>query len=176
MGTRRDDTPLGAIFKGAMAGIVGTVAMDLVWYSRYRRDGGEQSMTDWEFSSELEGYEDAPAPAQVGKRLIEALFDTELDPETAAPMNNAVHWATGAGWGALHGIVNGSAAKPSALAGLVTGAVAWVTSYLALAPAGLYKPMWEYDAETLWNDLSAHLAFGIGTGFAYKLLASSTEE
>ncbi len=33
----------------------------------------------------------------------------------------------------------------------------WAASYAVLVPASLYKPVWEYDAEALWKDLSAHL-------------------
>jgi len=25
---------------------------------------------------------------------------------------------------------------------------------------GVYKPIWEYDARTIWQDLSAHLVYG----------------
>jgi hypothetical protein len=165
------DTPIGTIFKGVVAGAMGTVAMDLVWYLRYRSGGGDQSFGEWEFSAGLDDYDNAPAPAQVGKRVVEGLFDLKLDPTTAGAMNNVVHWGTGLGWGALHGIVNGSLKRPKALIGLLTGAGAWLTSYAALAPAGLYKPIWEYDAETLWKDLSAHLAFGAGVGLAYRVLS-----
>jgi hypothetical protein len=145
--------------------------MDLVWYTRYRSGGGDQTFAEWEFSAGLEGYDNAPAPAQVGKRVLEGLFDVKLDPATAGPMNNVVHWGTGLGWGALHGVVNGSMQRQRVLTGLLTGAGAWLTSYATLAPAGLYKPIWEYDIETLWKDLSAHLAFGAGVGLAYRVLS-----
>ena len=168
-------TPLGAVLKGVVAGIVGTLAMDLVWFTRYKKSGGDQGFIEWDLASDVEGYEQAPAPAQVGKRLVEGLLEKELDPKTAAPMTNVVHWATGAGWGVAHGITHGTMAKQSALGGLLTGAVAWGTSYATLAPMGLYKPMWEYDAETLWKDLSAHLVFGIATGIAFKLLSNSPD-
>lgn len=169
------ETPLGAITKGAVAGIVGTLAMDLLWYARYRRSGGDQSFIEWDLASGTEGYEDASAPAQVGRRVVEGLFQVELDPRTARPMTNVVHWATGAGWGTAHGIFHGSMATQSSLGGLATGAVAWGTSYATLAPIGLYKPIWEYDAGTLWKDLSAHLVFGLTTGIVFKLLSSSSD-
>jgi hypothetical protein len=35
---------------------------------------------------------------------------------------------------------------------------------------GRYKQIWEYDAKTLATDLSAHLAYGAGTGAAFSLL------
>lgn len=169
------ETPLSAIVKGALAGTVGTLAMDLVWFARYRGSGGDQSFLKWDLASGTEGYENASAPAQVGKRVVEGLFQVELDPRTARPMTNIVHWATGAGWGTAHGIVHGSMAKQGSLGGLLTGAVAWGTSYATLAPIGLYKPIWEYDAETLWKDLSAHLVFGLTTGLVFKLLTSSAD-
>jgi hypothetical protein len=42
-----------------------------------------------------------------------------------------------------------------------------------LAPAGVYKPMWEYPLDVLWKDLSAHLVFGLGTGLAFRALAAA---
>jgi hypothetical protein len=169
------ETPLGAIIKGAVAGIAGTLAMDLVWFGRYRKSGGDQSFVEWDLASGTDSYENASAPAQVGKRVVEGLLQVELDPKTARPMTNVVHWATGAGWGTVHGIVNGSMAKQSSLGGLLTGVGAWGTSYATLAPMGLYKPIWEYDAETLWKDLSAHLVFGLTTGIVFRLLSTSSD-
>jgi len=46
----------------------------------------------------------------------------------------------------------------------------WVSGYAMLAPMGLYKPLWQYDRVTLGHDLSAHLAYGLGTAVTYELL------
>jgi len=163
-------TPLAAVVGGAVGGTVGTMAMDLVWYRRYRRAGGEAGFSQWEFSTSVESYEEAAAPAKVGKRLIEGLFQTELPPETAGLVNNTVHWLTGMMWGTSHGIVAGSIPAPVLLLGPATGATAWAAAYSVLAPADLYQPIWEYDAETLWKDLSAHLVYGTVTAVAFRLL------
>lgn len=164
-------TPLGALRNGVLAGIVGTAAMDLLWYRRYKRDGGEDGLLDWEFSAGTESYEQVGAPAQVGKRLVEGFLQTELESSTARSMNNAVHWATGIGWGTLHGLLVASAREePRARYGLGTGALAWASSYALLAPAKLYKPMREYPASVLGKDLSAHLVYGLATGAAFRLL------
>ena len=37
-------TPLGAVGRGLAAGAVGTLAMDLLLYARYRRGGGKQHL------------------------------------------------------------------------------------------------------------------------------------
>ena len=99
--------------------------MDLVWFRRYRKGGGTDGFVDWEFSAGTKSYEDAPAPAQVGKRVVEGVFDTELAPESAALMNNAVHWATGMGWGALYSVVAGSTRSSHPGFGAVLGPTAW---------------------------------------------------
>jgi len=59
---------------------------------------------------------------------------------------------------------------PSASYGLPFGALVWASGYAVLPETGLYKPIWEYDAKTLATDLSAHLAYGAGTGAAFSLL------
>lgn len=166
-------SPLGSVVAGVVAGAVGTLAMDLVWYRRYRRGGGTDSFTEWEFSSEIDSYEQAAAPAQVGRRIIEGVFDVQLKPDTAGFTNNVVHWMTGLGWGAMHGLVIGSLPSAAPWYGLSTGTTAWLTSYVVLPLAKLYRPMWEYDSVTLGKDLSAHLTYGLSTGVAFRLLAGS---
>lgn len=168
--TNPKTTPLAAVIGGAVAGAAGTLAMDLVWYRRHRRAGGETGFYQWEFSTSVEGFEEAAAPAKVGKRLVEGLFRVELHPKAAGVVNNTVHWLTGMMWGTAHGIVAGSIPTSVLLVGPTTGATAWATAYTVLAPAGLYKPIWEYDTETLWRDLSAHLVYGTVTAVAFRLL------
>jgi hypothetical protein len=94
-------TPLGAVGAGAAAGAVGTIAMDLLWFARYRHNGGASGLVDWEFSAGLHDWNEAPAPAQVGRRLIEGFLQRELPAERARGVNNIVHWATGVGWGGV---------------------------------------------------------------------------
>ena len=83
-------SPMGAIAGGALAGAVGTVAMDLIWFARYCRGGGTSTFIDWEFARGLRDWEAAPAPAQVGKRLVEGFLQRELKPDLAAPMTNVM--------------------------------------------------------------------------------------
>ena len=71
---------------------------------------------------------------------------------------------------ALYGIVAGSLREPSPLYGLPFGAAVWAVGYAVLPEAGIYKPIWEYDARTLGEDLSAHLVFGVTTSVTYAAL------
>lgn len=163
-------TPLGAVLRGAVAGAVGTLAMDLLLYARYRRGHGESGFTDWEFSAGLNSWENAPAPAQFGKRVFEAIFQRELPAHRARFVNNVSHWATGVGSGAAFGLVGGSVPTRRTWHGLVFGTGVWLQSYAVLVPAKLYKPMREYDLKTLWEDLDAHLVYGVVTAKTFRVL------
>ena len=163
-------TPLGALGRGVLAGAAGTAAMDLLIYRRYRRDGGAQAWAEWEFSAGVEVWDGAAAPGQVGRRLVEGLFQLELAPRWARATNNVMHWGYGLAWGAQYGIVAGSARTLRRGYGLVLGPVVFASGYVVLPLAKLYKPIWDYDAETLAKDLSAHLLYGVVTAEAFRLL------
>jgi hypothetical protein len=57
------------------------------------------------------------------------------------------------------------------LLGVPFGAFVFATDYAVLPLGGFYKPIWEYDLKTLWDDLSAHLVFGTATAATFALLA-----
>jgi hypothetical protein len=166
-------TPLGTIVPGLAAGALGTLAMDLLWFARYQREGGNSTFTAWEFSSDVHSWDEAPAPAQVGKRLVEGLFGRELPAQRAALVNNITHWAYGMLAAAQYAIVAGSLSTPRIRHGLLFGATVWAVGYAVLPAAKLYKPIWEYDRQTLAKDLSAHLVYGLGTATAFRLLSAA---
>jgi hypothetical protein len=169
-------TPVGAIVRGLTAGALGTAAMDALLFARYRRGGGETSLGEWELSAGLSSWEQAPAPAQVGKRLVEGLFEVKLPPTRAPLVNNVTHWGFGMLSGAQYGIVASSLRRPRIRYGLPFGAIVWATGYVVLPAAKLYEPIWRYDAKTLANDLSAHLTYGLATAAGLRLLYGSRRQ
>ena len=162
-------TPLAAVVAGLLAGAVGTVALDTVHYVRHRRAGGKESPLAWEFAP-VDSWEKAPDPGQVAKRLVEGFTQRELPDRWAWLTSTVAHWSYGSAAGALYGIAAGSLRRPRPLYGLPFGAAVWAGGYVVLPEAGLYKPIWEYDAKTLAWDLGAHLAYGASTGTAFWLL------
>ena len=168
---RASMTPAGAIGRGLLAAALGTAAMDLLLFRRYKRDGGEDAFLAWELSSGLDSWEQAPAPAQVGKRLFEGLFQRELPADRAVLVNNLTHWGYGMLGGAQYGVLAGSIASPRIVYGLPFGASVWGASYIVLPLAHLYQPIWKYDIETLAKDLSAHLLYGLTTATAFEVLS-----
>lgn len=163
---------LGTLVKGALAGAIGTLAMDAVWFRRYRDGGGDQGFTDWEFATDTTSFEDAGAPGKVGQ-LVAGKAGVDLPDEAAGLTTNVVHWLTGVGYGIGHalsqrrrGVVPG---------GVLTGVGAFLSSYASLGALGIYEPIWEYDEDTLAKDLTAHLAFGLATAVAFRALEGSRD-
>jgi len=172
MRTPKQLTPLGAIASGTAAGLVGTACMDTVRFLRQRRSGGERNPLRWEFAP-VPTWQEAPDPGQVGKRLIEGFTQRELPDAAAWPVSTFMHWSYGAANGALYGVVVGSLRKPCGLYGVPFGALVWISDYITLPIAGLYKPIWKYDAKTLADDLGPHLAYGAGTGAVFLILGKA---
>lgn len=166
-------TPLGAVLRALAAGAVGTAAMDLLLFARYKRDGGDSKFLAWETSSGLSSWEQAPAPAQVGKRIIEGLFQRELPAERAVLVNNITHWAFGILSAVPYGVVVGSLPTRRVGYGLPFGAGVWAGGYVVLPAAKLYEPIWDYDRATLAKDLSAHLLYGLTTAAIFQLPSAS---
>jgi hypothetical protein len=161
-------TPLGAISRGLVAGAIGTAAMD-----GYQRLAGALRNSDSSSSDESNGPKDwskAPAPAQVGRRIIKGVFKRDVSADHIALLTNAVHWAYGISWGALYGILQASIRGNAMARGVAFGTGVWGTAYVVLPAMKLYKPMWEYPPKTLVVDLSYHLAYGIGVAGAYRVL------
>ena len=166
-------TPLRVGLRGLTAGVVGTTAMDLLWFHRYKRGGGEDRFIDWELSRGLAGWEDAGAPAQIGKRLFEGVFGQELSGERAGLVNDVMHWSYGLGWAVGYAAVaSWLPALPAPRSGIAFGALVWASDYVVLPLAKVYKPIWEYDARTLADDLSAHLLYGVATATTFRLLSA----
>jgi hypothetical protein len=163
-------TPLGAVVRGAVAGAVGTVAMDVFWYARYRNGGGEQEPLAWEFGGPSR-WDSVSAPAHVGRRLYKGFTQHPLDERWARLTNNVMHWGYAVAWGSALGVVAGSLPRKRLLEGPLFGASVWASSYVALPLAGLYKPIWKYSVGELGPDLAAHLIYGTVTDLAVRFMS-----
>ena len=131
--------------------------------ARYRRGGGESRLPRVGVLVRPGQLGRRPAPAQVGKRLVEGLVTRrELPPRRARLVNNVTHWGYGMFGGAQYGIVVGSLRTPRIRYGLPFGAGVWAAGYVVLPAAGLYRPIWEYDLRDPRRRISsAHLVFGL---------------
>jgi hypothetical protein len=159
---------------GAVAGAVGTGAMDLLQYQRYRRGGGKESLWQWEFGEAVTNWDEASAPGHVGQKL-ERLITRRTPPDNwARSTTNIVHWATGIGWGIQFGALAARTSRHPKFRGLAFGPVVCLSSYVLLPLVGVYEPIWKYDKRTLTDDLVAHLVFGISASASFAALSRKT--
>ena len=155
---------------GAVAGAVGTAAMDLLVYGRYRREGGKDSLWRWEFAGDISGWDDVSGPGQIGQKLERLVTGRPPPDRWARPTTNLVHWATGIGWGLQYGALASRTSRWPWGRALALGPAVWLAGYVVLPLAGVYKPIWDYDARTLGEDLSAHLVYGATTSAVFAAL------
>jgi hypothetical protein len=164
-------TPLGAVARGIAAGLVGTAAMT-AWQeisARLMRSEGSESRSS---QPPEDPWEQASAPAQVGRRILEGVFEKPVPAERIPLLTNVMHWVYGSGWGAVYGLIAGSVDRVPALrSGLLFGTGVWAMSYVQLVPMGIYEPPWSYSPSQLALDLSYHLAYGTGVGVGYSAVS-----
>lgn len=162
---------LGPLLRRATAGSIGTLAMDLLWYSRYRREDGASTFGDWEVTRDVRSWAEAPAPAQMGRKVLGAMTGRDVPLERAAALSNVMHWAYGVSWTVAYGaLVARLGTRRRLWHGPAFGAAIWCADYVTLPLAGVYEPIWKYDAPTLYADLTAHLVFGTAADGALRLL------
>src|SRR4051794_38113562 len=134
-------TPLRAVGLGLLAGVGGTAVMTAVQLLEQRLRGSS--------SEPPQSWDEAPAPAQVGKRVVEGVFQEHVDLDQAEPLTNAVHWLYGIGWGAAYGVLRASVdARPAPL-GAVFGAGVMGAGYTVLPAMKIYDAPWKYPLPTL---------------------------
>ena len=100
---------------------------------------------------------------------------THEDPPDAwaRAATNVVHWATGIGWGVQYGVLAARTSRRPVLRAVALGPAAWLSSYVLLPLIGVYRPIWEYDAKTLADDLGPHLVYGATTSAVRAVLTRS---
>ncbi|MCA1678522.1 MAG: DUF1440 domain-containing protein [Actinobacteria bacterium] len=175
---RTQPTPLGAVWSGLAAGLVGTAAMTSVQElsarlqaSQASEDPGRVEQGDGDKQQVAQDpWEHASMPAQVARRIIEGVFHGEVSPELIPMLTHGMHWAYGTAWGAVYGPIQATFPGRPLRRGLLFGTGVWVMAYVQLVPMGLYELPWRYSAKDLATELGFHLAYGAGVGFGYRLL------
>jgi hypothetical protein len=152
--SRSRTTPLGAVLKGLVAGAIGTAVMTAYQLAAAKAMGSGSSNV----------------PGEVGKRVLEGVFQREVSDEQVEKLTNPVHVIYGVSWGPLYGIVQSSLSRGSGRHGLAFGTAVWGASLVQLPAMKLAPPVWEMSPSSIALDLSYHLVYGIGVAAAYAAI------
>ena len=162
------------LIKGLVAGAAGTAAMTGHQKLRERlarRDAREEADgVTGEDSDQLDPWEAAPAPAQVGKRLLEGVFEWRVPPEAIPVLTHVMHWSYGTLWGGAFVVGRDSSRSRRLLLGPLFGLTVWGASYAQLVPLGIYEPPWRYPLGSLADELGYHITYGSTVALTYALV------
>lgn len=171
--TRTETSPLGVLARGVAAGLIGTACMTGLQEVMARRRRRARAMAGHAMDGG-DPWEHAPAPAQLGRRIVEGVFQREVPAERIPLFTNAVHWGFGTMMGGAYGLLQGTFAGRSLLRGPLFGLGIWAQSYATLVPLGLYQWPWHYRPGAIVKDVSYHLLYGTGTAAGYELLGRAS--
>jgi hypothetical protein len=166
---------LGAIATGIFAGAAGTAAMTAHQELRQRLGRANEQPQDPEQPSgdrsEPDRWQSAPAPAQVGKRVIEGFLGRPVPAKAIPVLTQVMHWSYGSAWGGVYAITRKSARGRIRLLGPLFGLGVWAVSYIQLVPLGIYEPPWSYPLSSIADEIGYHLVYGATVATAYNALA-----
>lgn len=163
---KKSPTPLGAFARGLVAGVAGAAVQSLFFKLTQRWAPEPTRLAPKE--GKPEGNDVSPLQA-IGTRLGEGLMKRgPMTDEQKAAAAGAVHYAFGAGWGAIYALCRESFGRVSPA--LFGGAV-WMASDNLLLPA-FRASAWphRYSLPEHHYALHAHAVYGLATAGAYAVL------
>lgn len=146
---QREEIALGPLARGLVAGAIGTAVMTARQKIIDRVGSHEESNSD----QQSDPWENAPAPAQVAKRILEGVFRKKVPADRIELLTNLMHWLYGTGWGVVYGLVEETVDARPLVAGPVFGGAVWAGSA---------------------NDLGYHLSYGLAVAVGHRALERST--
>ena len=151
--------------------LVGTAAMDLLLYRRYRRSDGDDSLWRWESAAGVTTWDRRP------RRVRSVASCSASPPGVSRPIDGRGRRRTSCTGrpasvgGPSTARSTGSTTRLPWLTAAALGPAAWLSGYAVLPLTGVYEPIWKYGARTLADDLSAHLVYGAATSAAFAVLS-----
>lgn len=165
----RQDGVLGAVAKGAVAGIVGTAALSLgMTY-------GPQLLTKYGLMPEQGNGEGSNAEEPTEKlvdMVTETAADTTLDPGPKAVAGQAVHWGYGATWSAIYGVAQSQLRLHVPVHGLLLGAIVGTVASTIIPAMQLAPSPTEQPVEQTAMMTGLHFLYGTVTAFTYDAISS----
>lgn len=167
-------TPLGALFRGLVAGAIGSAAQSLFLAATKKIAPSSSSES---FHPPEPEQENEQSTETIARRVFEGLMQREL-PIDKSTAGQAVHFGFGAGWGALYGLTAASAPSlATPLGGAGFGLAVWAVSDDLLLPAFKLSD-WpqRYPLKNHAYAIAAHLVYGAAVWLAFARMRPREEE
>jgi hypothetical protein len=158
---------LGAVAKGTVAGLAGT-AFATAYQEAVARSRGGSAVA--ESLKEPRTWAEAPAPAQLAKKVSEGVLRKRVTKRQAPLIANIGHWSYGATLGAAYGLAASRSDRNALGQGVAFGAAVWGLSSAALTPLGMAERPWRSPRSELALDLAHHMVYGVGAALVFDAL------
>jgi hypothetical protein len=166
----RDDLWKNAVV-GAAAGVIASLAVNgfqALWNAAQTRITGEPA--------EGGEHQDDPSPVKAADRVSRLVAGATLPEAGRERAGVAVHYATGAGLGALYGLLAAPAPAITAGYGTAYGAATALALDWTLVPAlGLSPAPRDTPVSKHFYSLASHLVFGLALEGARRVVGSMLE-
>lgn len=151
----RERSLIADLLLGAVAGAVATWAMDKGTTVLYEREGEEARKQENEAREGKTAY-------GVAAEKVAGVAGTELSKKQRQGYGTGIHWALGAGAGALYGALRHRTPWASLGFGTLYGLLFWlVVDEGANTALGLTPPPQEFPWEAHARGLAGHLLYGV---------------
>lgn len=164
-------SPIGALLSGALAGVVGSLAQNLFFKATAKV---APAPPEGAFEPPDPRQEEEPPTQTVARRVVEDVAQRRLEqPRRGGAL---VHYAFGASWGGLYGLLAASSRSIDTLPGaLAFGAGVWAVSDNLILPA-FRLGAWPraYPPRNHAYAVAAHLVYGAATFGATRALRPGT--
>lgn len=161
---RHDEDLLTEMVKGALAGAAATWVMGQVTTILYERESREARQQEDEARGDKTAY-------GVAAEKAAEMVSRELSDEQRAQYGSAIHWALGAGAGAVYGALRSRLPGTDLSHGLLFGAAFWaVIDEGANTALGLTPGPTEFPWQTHARGLAGHLVFGVAADVTLRAL------
>jgi putative membrane protein len=168
------DSALETIIKGAMAGLVGTLAINLAMSrgpALMQRLGLMEAPPPAPMP-QSGAMEEAHAPTEkLADKLSSGVLQQPLEPGTRKAAGQAIQWGYGALWGALYGVLESSIQLPSFIHGAIFGSAVGVVGATALPAMGLAPAPKDQPMPMTAMQTVDHLIYGWVTALVFRLLS-----
>jgi hypothetical protein len=161
----------GEALKGAVAGAIGTVAMDMVTWPMYRREDERA------YRREKQAQVGGKWVAHVAAEKLARKLGAQPGPQGLYAAGKAIHFLLGIGPGMTYALLRRRHPKIAAGGGLLFGLTVFLLNDELMAPAaGLASGPRRYPWQAHARGLLGHLMFGLATEQALYLLSKEAEK
>jgi putative membrane protein len=165
------------LLKGVVAGAAGGLVASWVM-NQFQSGWKELSDPHEPWSASPQGQQerhtgdadaDDDATMKTAEKISEAIFHRRISREQKKKLSPIVHYAFGAGTGAIYGVIAEIEPRATFGAGLPYGTAVFVGADEIAVPAlGLSKPPKEYPASAHLYGLASHLVYGLSLEMARR--------